>query len=1329
MSLNLRSSGTPLTQNELDNNLTFLYSRDITGSTVTGTTLFLYKQDGTVLSTQLPSNSGGTGIDTFTTGFTYSNNNLTISRNQGQPPLNVTINNFTGLTINGSISASTYLGLPQTVPGSPVNSIQFNGGSGVFSGSSNFTFNPSTNLVSLIGNLSITGSSSSLSNTTNGGVTNFISNNSSSYLAYSANGLIAGRGGSSISAAKFLFTTGYTNGYIRNTELTTVETVGTVAGGSRNSSIPTKQINFIASQNSGSVFEWHYNTLNQLTNAGTAKMILSASTGDLFTSGSYSTTALTLRNTPTLNNSGTQFLVRNSSTGDIEYRDASTISGGTGIDTFTTGFTYSNNNLTISRNQGQPPLNVTINNFTGLTVNGSLSASTYLGLPQFVTGGTYSAGTLSLLTNGNVVNVTGFSKTINVETIEWEDEQTIDYTKKSGIDDPVIFFDSSNNSFDSPSSITVTLDPNLSYTSSDVGKRNWKMIFPSIQRVEDGNTWIVKQGGSGVTSVNLVEYKAGRVTPHVLEFWWDPNFSGGRYRIAKYELEEAENDATTVDPAIGLNFYSKIKFAGQIWGGASYGNSGGSTIIPAGAIIYVKDVIILNQGTITPTGATITIGLSKVSNAGSLGSSLTTSTPLSDFGVPSNNSLAIFKNSRPASYYNSGSGGVGNANMFFVDNTIGAVRTSVPVMITLSAASLTDGVIQVYVPYMVIQPRLLGTPYTLIDNTYDLWVTESNWSALNSGGTSTTIIQQLTGNTSASCISNLYVSNIYGCSPITIHDSIKSVGSTASGLLSTALGSGTQAIGNYSHAEGINTQAIGDYSHAEGEYTIARGITSHAEGSGTTAIGNYSHAEGRFTIASGNTSHAEGFFTQANGITSHAEGNRTIAADYSHAEGLSTKALGVYSHAEGHSSIASGAGSHAQNFFTVASGQFSHAEGRSSRATGFTSHAEGFFTLAANSHSHAEGEYTIARGITSHAEGSGTTAIGNYSHAEGRFTIASGNTSHAEGYRSIANGLYSHSEGNSSNATGIGSHAEGNTTEAQGDYSHAEGASSSAVGNYSHAEGNSIANGESSHSEGGGTSADGDYSHSEGSGTVATGIASHSEGGSAQAIGDYSHAEGESAIATGLGSHAEGSSTNAIGEASHAEGASSQSSGDYSHAEGRSTESNGEASHSEGNRSVADGNYSHAGGYQSYTLNYGEFARSSSNGGTLYGQNGIFTMYGITNSPGAGSMSFGDGTIDILLIDDSAYRFDIKGVAISQTGALASFDGSLTLKKESGVVTFCPSGNSQSITSVCGDMTGATISLLTASGTTFRARYTSTVTGNTTLNATFNYTQVYNNYK
>ena len=44
------------------------------------------------------------------------------------------------------------------------------------------------------------------------------------------------------------------------------------------------------------------------------------------------------------------------------------------------------------------------------------------------------------------------------------------------------------------------------------------------------------------------------------------------------------------------------------------------------------------------------------------------------------------------------------------------------------------------------------------------------------------------GNTSASCITDLYVSNIYGCSPITIHDSVQHTGSTASGTKSVAFG-------------------------------------------------------------------------------------------------------------------------------------------------------------------------------------------------------------------------------------------------------------------------------------------------------------------------------------------------------------------------------------------------------------------------------------------------------------------------------------------------------------------------------------------------------------
>ncbi len=67
------------------------------------------------------------GIDTFTTGFTYSNNVFTLRRNQGQPDLSVLMNTMTGLTVNGSLSATT----------ANVGNINISGGIQSYSGSSN----------------------------------------------------------------------------------------------------------------------------------------------------------------------------------------------------------------------------------------------------------------------------------------------------------------------------------------------------------------------------------------------------------------------------------------------------------------------------------------------------------------------------------------------------------------------------------------------------------------------------------------------------------------------------------------------------------------------------------------------------------------------------------------------------------------------------------------------------------------------------------------------------------------------------------------------------------------------------------------------------------------------------------------------------------------------------------------------------------------------------------------------------------------------------------------------------------------------------------------
>jgi hypothetical protein len=258
---------------------------------------------------------------------------------------------------------------------------------------------------------------------------------------------------------------------------------------------------------------------------------------------------------------------------------------------------------------------------------------------------------------------------------------------------------------------------------------------------------------------------------------------------------------------------------------------------------------------------------------------------------------------------------------------------------------------------------------------------DNNFETIKNGG------ESFTGG-SASCITDLYITNLHGCSPITIYDSINSTGSTASGLMSFAFGSQVLASGTYSHAEGLLTSATTFGSHAEGNKTLASGLFSHAEGLLTSAITSGSHAEGNETLASGLYSHAEGYQTTASAEYSHAEGWETSATTFaSHAEGGNTKASGFYSHAEGYQTTASGYYSHSEGQLTIASGTYSHAEGLQTSATTFGSHAEGNKTLASGFFSHAEGSGTTASGIYSHAEGLATIANGAYQQVIGQYNL------------------------------------------------------------------------------------------------------------------------------------------------------------------------------------------------------------------------------------------------------------------------------------------------------------------------------------------------------
>jgi hypothetical protein len=333
---------------------------------------------------------------------------------------------------------------------------------------------------------------------------------------------------------------------------------------------------------------------------------------------------------------------------------------------------------------------------------------------------------------------------------------------------------------------------------------------------------------------------------------------------------------------------------------------------------------------------------------------------------------------------------------------------------------------------------------------------------------------------SGNCITDLYVTNIHGCSPITIYDSIRSTGTTVSGLTSFSFGFETSATTDYSFAIGAQTLASGPYSHADGILTISSGSSSHAEGIltvaaewGAHAEGGYfngsnlvpggkalawgSHAEGTLTIASGVSSHAEGILTVALGWGSHSEGGYVDGGLYS-----GGTAIGKGSHAEGQETISSGTSSHAEGWLTNSSGSYSHAEGQLTLSLGQSSHAEGQNTISSGDWSHAEGTSTIASGYWSHAEGSQTISSGDFSHAEGFGTLADGSGSHAEGgyflhptYVSggTALGKASHAEGVKTTAYGIASHAEGDQTYSFGFGSHAEGQGTYTSGSYQHATG------------------------------------------------------------------------------------------------------------------------------------------------------------------------------------------------------------------------------------------------------------------------------------
>lgn len=472
---------------------------------------------------------------------------------------------------------------------------------------------------------------------------------------------------------------------------------------------------------------------------------------------------------------------------------------------------------------------------------------------------------------------------------------------------------------------------------------------------------------------------------------------------------------------------------------------------------------------------------------------------------------------------------------------------------------------------------------------------------------------EFTGNTSGSCINQLWVSNISGCSPVTIGETvfdgnIEYNGSSANGDKSLAVGfettAGITGIPNSTVVSALTLSWVFSSGKGGDVYIpfvsgncktdpLLIGLTESIDNTNTCLTSQGVSTRPYYITLSGGPDPEISYptslgFLPCGSIPNTSEQGLSFTYfgsgpgdTYTGGTGYTTASIELITDCIG----SAGANyCYSEGYQTVSSGNTSHAEGSQTVAGGNFSHAEGSNTIASGESSHAEGSDTTASGGSSHTEGNDTTASGDFSHAEGEGTNATGIGSHAEGgVGNIASGLYSHVEGGDgesfNNATNTASHSEGLNTVASGLASHAEGESTNATQRASHAEGNlTIASGQYSHAEGNDTTASGTASHSEGQGTTASGVNSHAEGKGTTASGDQSHAEGNTTLASGDYSHAEGFETSAIANYSHVEGRETVTSGSSAHSEGRETNANGDYSHSGGYWTRAEGRSSHASG-------------------------------------------------------------------------------------------------------------------------------------------------------
>ncbi len=349
-------------------------------------------------------NGFDTSIDTYITGFTYNNNLFTISSNTGST-FSVLANQFSAIT-STTISATTYQGLPIDIR---VTGGTYSNGTTIFTNNTGGTFSI-TGLFTGATDVFVTGGTPDNTNhlytfTNNTGgtfnvnglvdvtTTAFTYNNNLFSLTNSTGGTL------SVLANQFSAITSTT---ISATTYLNLPTDIRVTGGTYSSGTA------IFTNNTGGTFNvtgfltgttdtfvtgftYSNNTFTISSNQGQPNLSVIANQFSAITSTTISATTyqglpIDIRVTGATYTSTAGTLTFTNNTGGT-FTTTGLVTG----NTFVTGFTYSNNQLLIKQNNSVADLGVFVNTMTGLTVNGSLSATSISA--NTVSANTYTATT------------------------------------------------------------------------------------------------------------------------------------------------------------------------------------------------------------------------------------------------------------------------------------------------------------------------------------------------------------------------------------------------------------------------------------------------------------------------------------------------------------------------------------------------------------------------------------------------------------------------------------------------------------------------------------------------------------------------------------------------------------------------------------------------------------------------------------------------------------------------------------------------------------------------------------------------------------------------